>query len=81
MRDLELDDSTLEIISFNDTDYKKATNFKYTYDSETHLFVADLEQSFKKGMSYAFNVKYRGFLKNDNRGFYRGSYKDGGIEK
>lgn len=83
MKDLELKDETLRLTSLTDKNYKEAKNFKYSYDSETHLFVAEFipEQSFKKGETYVFEVEYKGFTKGDTIGLYRSTYKDGQTEK
>ena len=83
MKNLDIIQNTLEITSFSDRNYKKATNFKYTYDFETQFFIAefDSEQSFKKGETYQFKVEYKGFIEADNIGFYRSSYKDISTQK
>ena len=77
MNNLELNNSTL-VITSTDSNYVSPKNFVYTYDTETHFFTATFpnSQSFKANNKYSFSVEFKGYLKDDNLGFYRTSYTD-----
>ncbi len=78
MNNLEIINSTLLIESESDQNYKTSANFAYNYDKETHFLTAELNaaQSFKANNIYSFSADFKGFLKDDNLGFYRSSYND-----
>jgi hypothetical protein len=80
MKQLELYSSSMSISSTSDLNYIPVKYFLWDYDEETQIFIAYLNenenQSFKMNNNYTFEVEFKGFIKNDNLGFYRTSYVD-----
>lgn len=81
MKDLELNNSTLKLSSNTDNNFNTQINFNWSYDNETQFFETTIEQIFKKNNNYLFSVEFKGFLKDDNIGFYRSSYTDDNGDK
>lgn len=76
-KDLDINDASLKLISLTDSSFTPMTNFKWTYDSITHIITVNLgDQMFKQGADYEFSAEYRGYHRDDNLGFYRTSYLD-----
>ena len=80
VRNLDLDNTTLSLISSSDTAFGELKQFPWYNDYARHFFVADLSNTLKAGNSYEFSVKFTGYLTDDNRGFYRSSYMKNGTK-
>ncbi len=77
MIDLTLDNSTIEVTSEADTQFKAtAKNLIWSYDPITHFITFEFDTPFRKGFNYTFSVSYQGLVRTDLTGFYRTSYKD-----
>ena len=76
VRNLTIYNSTLSLKSSTDNTFKDINSFDWFIDYEREFFIANLSTSLKSGHNYTFNTKFRGFLKDDNKGFYRSSYVD-----
>lgn len=72
---LTLNDSTLLIKGVTNPSYEQKT-FSYTYDQETNLLSAVLNNELKANDKYVFSVEYKGKYFTDNLGFYRNEYKN-----
>ncbi|CAF0852077.1 unnamed protein product [Brachionus calyciflorus] len=82
MKDLDVYNSTLTLSAINDTIFTTKKNFKWTYNNNTHFFVIDLErESFRANFSYRFSVKFKGYITNDQLGFYKSSYVNNNGQK
>ena len=81
MRNLVLKNSTLKITSSTDEQFSSKLNFPWTYDPVTDFFTAEFSQQFKVDYSYTFSVEFKGFINNDETGFYRSSYVDSNENK
>jgi aminopeptidase N len=76
LNDLIIDNSTLSLQSLTDETFSSLSSFKWYNDYERQFFIGNLSVSFKSGNSYKLSTKFTGFLKDDNKGFYRSSYID-----
>lgn len=77
MKDIELNSSTLKVSSETDSNFTIRTNFKWTYNNLTDMFIANFNENiFKANNIYDFEVEFKGFSKFDNIGIYRSSYTD-----
>jgi hypothetical protein len=85
MKDLDLYNSTMKITSQTHASYNSPSGFGYNYNNQTQIFSATFVQQnqwFKAGNNYTFHVEFKGYLKDDDLGFYRTSYTDGeGIKR
>jgi aminopeptidase 2 len=76
LNNLIIDNSTLSLQSLTDETFSSLSSFKWYNDYERQFFIANLSVSLKSGHSYKLSTKFTGFLKDDNKGFYRSSYID-----
>ncbi len=77
MIDLLLDNSTIQVTSQTDKEFKASQkNLQWSYDPVTHFITFEFDTKFKKGLNYTFSVSYQGFFKDDLTGFYRTYYQD-----
>jgi len=74
--DLGIDNSSLLIKSLTDSSFKELKAFNWFNDFKRQFFVANLTQELKSGQNYSLYMKFVGYLKDDNIGFYRSSYLD-----
>lgn len=76
MKDLVLDNSTLNVKSLNDSSLNYKISSKWSYNKINHFFTAVLPQNFKVNHSYEFTANLTGFSTDDELGFYKSSYND-----
>jgi aminopeptidase N len=74
---LDINNSSLQLTSLTDSAFAPMSNFKYMYDSITHILTVDLgNQMFRANNNYTFSASFRGYTRDDNMGFFRSSYFD-----
>jgi len=73
-----------DIVTYNDTIMLKSATgaetapeiVKHSYDKDREFYVAELGGQLAKGSSYTLAMRFRGYLNDQLKGFYRSSYDD-----
>jgi hypothetical protein len=74
---LEINNDSLELNSFNDPNFNTIKKFDWSFDHKTQFFSAEFKRNiFLEGQNYSLNIGFNGLLKDDNAGFYKSSYRD-----
>ena len=71
---MDIDNSSLSIKSLTDSSFQELKGFNWFNDFKRQFFVANLTKQLKSGHNYSLYMKFVGYLKDDNIGFYRSSY-------
>nr|QEI22876.1 putative peptidase [Oryctes rhinoceros] len=54
---------------------------RFRLEPEYHLLLIRMQEDLRSGQTLEVNIKYKGFLREDNAGFYRASYEENGETK
>ena len=74
---IEIDGSSIELRTSNGL--LMNSKFNWYYVEETQFLVIEILNGFenlKEDNSYSIGIRFKGFLKNDNAGFYKSFYLD-----
>jgi aminopeptidase N len=75
-RNLVIDNSSLEFTSYLHNDLM-LRQFDWDYDSKLQFLKIDLKKDLlKENQYYSIRIGFKGYLRDDNSGFYRSSYVD-----
>jgi hypothetical protein len=87
LKNIQVYDSSLLLTSSSDLTIGQVKEFAWTKDERRDFFVANFNSTssqttyFKAGNNYSVEMQFKGFLQNDNVGFYKASYPDSGTIK
>ena len=74
---LEIDNDSFELISLTQADFAPIKRLMWDFDNKRELLMINLNQeTLLKNNNYMISVGFRGYLKQDNTGLYKGYYKD-----
>jgi hypothetical protein len=78
MKSLEINNASLRLTSDTQPNYNSeaTTPLDWRHDEEAQLFIVDLNEPLTEENNYTFYAEFRGFIGDENSGFYRSSYND-----
>jgi aminopeptidase N len=80
-KSLEIRNNSIKIQSINDTNVETTIKNIY-YDSQNEFLIISLDSTFKPNQYYKVLIHFKGFIKNDYKGFFSSSFNDDkGIER
>jgi len=80
-RNLVIDNSSLEFTSYLHSDLM-IRQFDWDYDAKLQFLIIDFKRDLlKENQDYSIRIGFKGYLRDDNSGFYRSSYLDSNGKK
>jgi len=77
MNQIEIDGSSIELRHLNGL--LMNSKFEWTYVEKTQFLIIEIlngSEALIQNNSYSIGIRFKGFLKNDNAGFYKSFYLD-----
>lgn len=75
MKDIDIYNSTIVLKGLTNTSFEYY-HLNWLYDREKEFLIFELSKDFEVNHNYTIIIKYKGYLQDDNIGFYRSSYFD-----
>jgi len=74
---LEIDNDSFELVSLTQANFAPIKRLMWDFDSKRELLIIDLNQeTLLENNNYMISVGFKGYLKQDKVGLYKGYYKD-----
>lgn len=81
MKNLLLVNDSLLLESLTDNSFTSKSKLFYSYSNDSHIFNVKINEYLKPGHNYSFYVEFKGFIKEDNIGFFKSSFYDSYFNK